>query len=142
MGNPGTLFMPGQAYYYPFVTWIPDDVPTGTYGWSMLMESVTAWPSVDGSGHLPWYPGQGTEGAEGPTDPSTGYYPFPTTDPELGYPMEAEEDTDFYEFTLDEPSLVTISTNPWTTDPLEADSDFGWSLYLEEFSPGCGTGTG
>jgi hypothetical protein len=136
---PGTLFKPGQAYYYPFVTWIPEDVPTGTYSWSMLMECVTAWPSVDGSGHLPWYPGQSTGGAEGPVDPSTGYYPFPTTDPDLGYPVETEEDTDFYEFTLDEPSHVTIPTEPWTTDPLETDSDFGWSWYLEEYSPGTHT---
>jgi len=136
---PGTLFMPGQAYYYPFVTWIPEDVPTGTYSWSMLMESVTAWPSVDGSGHLPWYSGSGAEGAEEPTDPSMGYYPFPTSDPELGYPVETEDDTDFYEFTLDEPSDVAILTNPWTTDPMETESDFGWSWYLDEFSPGTHT---
>jgi hypothetical protein len=110
-------------------------VPTGTYGWSMLMESVTAWPSVDGSGHLPWYPGSG----EVPSDPSTGYYPFPTTDPELGYPVETEDDTDFYTFTLDEPSSVSIPTYPWTTDPSEAECDFGWAWYVEDFSEGTHT---
>ena len=136
---PGTLFMPGQAYYYPFVTWIPEDVPSGTYGWSMLMESVTAWPSVDGSGHLPWYPGSGAVGAEGPPDPSMGYYPFPTTDPELGYPVETEDDTDFYTFTLAEPSSVSIPTNPWMTDSVDSDCDFGWAWYLEDFSEGTHT---
>ena len=131
---PGTMFMPGQAYFYPFVTWIPEDVPDGTYGWSMLMECVTAWPSVDGSGHLPWFPGSG----ELPSDP-TGYYPFPTTDPELGYPVEGEDDTDFYTFTLDEPSDVNIPTHPWATDPADTDSDYGWAWYVEEFSEGTHT---
>jgi hypothetical protein len=151
MDEPGVIYKEGERYTSHFKTWLPEDLPLGTYSCEVNVFCFAAWPSTDGSGWTPWPSGDSAYSDSWPAYSGECYYPYPMEDPSLGYPIVLGNTTWYY---MPWPEGGYDGVWPWPEDvslslpgddsPCTAASEcgegvFGWSDYLCEYSYGPST---
>ena len=151
MDEPGVIYKEGERYTSHFKTWLPAELPPGTFSCEVNVFCFAAWPSTDGSGWTPWPTGDCAYNTPWPEYTGELYYPYPMEDPFLGYPLVLGNETWLY---LPWPAGGYDGVWPWPEDvslSLPGDDSpcteaaecgegvFGWSEYLCEYSYGPST---